>query len=195
MRSLPCQMSLSMTRGQRILLMHYEKYQNRGRGLASPVKCLKVLCMKQRWLCLSFSFTYPGNTESGRADSRGWGREHVEGQGHWFLSLIKPCSCPLMPPTWGPDSACLKWFSSNCTLRCFCRWFWRTVQASLVAEMVKNLCAMQETRVQSLGWEDMLERGIPSPVFLPGEFHGQSTVMDCWATVHRVADSWTRPSG
>ena len=174
MRSLPCQMSLSMTRGQRILLMHYEKYQNRGRGLASPVKCLKVLCMKQRWLCLSFSFTYPGNTESGEQTAEGGGESMLGGR--------------------AIDSACLKWFSSNCTLRCFCRWLWRTVQASLAAEMVKNLCAMQETRVQSLGWEDMLERGIPSPVFLPGEFHGQSTVMDCWATVHRVAESWTWPS-
>ena len=28
----------------------------------------------------------------------------------------------------------------------------------LVAEMVKNLPAMQETRVQFLGWEDLLEK-------------------------------------
>ena len=31
---------------------------------------------------------------------------------------------------------------------------------------------MWETRVQSLGWEDHLEKGIPTPVFLPGESHG-----------------------
>ena len=31
---------------------------------------------------------------------------------------------------------------------------------SLVALMVKNLPAMQETRVQSLGWEDPLEEGM-----------------------------------
>ena len=30
--------------------------------------------------------------------------------------------------------------------------------ASLVAQMVKNLPAMQETRVQSLGWEDVEKR-------------------------------------
>ena len=30
--------------------------------------------------------------------------------------------------------------------------------ASLVAQMVRNLPAMQETRVRSLGWEDPLER-------------------------------------
>ena len=32
--------------------------------------------------------------------------------------------------------------------------------ASLVAQMVKKLLAMQETQVQSLGWEDPLEKGI-----------------------------------
>ena len=30
--------------------------------------------------------------------------------------------------------------------------------SSLVAQMVKHLPAMQETRVQSLGWEDPLEK-------------------------------------
>ena len=32
--------------------------------------------------------------------------------------------------------------------------------ASLVAQLVKNLSAMQETCVKSLGWEDPLEEGI-----------------------------------
>ena len=32
--------------------------------------------------------------------------------------------------------------------------------ASLVTQMVKNLPAMQETLVQSLSWEDPLEKGI-----------------------------------
>ena len=46
---------------------------------------------------------------------------------------------------------------------------------SLVAQKVKNLPAMQETQVQSLGREDPLERRewLPTPVFLPGELHGQ----------------------
>ena len=34
--------------------------------------------------------------------------------------------------------------------------FW----ASLIAQMVKNLLAMQETWVRSLGWEDPLEKGM-----------------------------------
>ena len=33
------------------------------------------------------------------------------------------------------------------------------VRASLVAQMVKNLPAIQETWVRSLGWEDPLEKG------------------------------------
>ena len=33
------------------------------------------------------------------------------------------------------------------------------IRASLVAQMVKNLPATQETWVQSLGWEDALEKG------------------------------------
>ena len=31
-------------------------------------------------------------------------------------------------------------------------------RASLVAQLVKNLAAMQETWIQSLGWEDTLEK-------------------------------------
>ena len=44
--------------------------------------------------------------------------------------------------------------------------------------MVKNLPAMQETGVQSLGWEDPLRREwLPTPVFLPGESHGQRNLV------------------
>ena len=34
------------------------------------------------------------------------------------------------------------------------------VEASMVAQLVKNLPTVQETRVQSLGWEDPLEKGM-----------------------------------
>ena len=48
-------------------------------------------------------------------------------------------------------------------------------RASLVAQMVKNQPAMQETWVQSLDREDTLEKGmgLPTPAFLPGEFREQ----------------------
>ena len=49
--------------------------------------------------------------------------------------------------------------------------------ASLAAQMVENLPAMKETWVWSLGQEDPLEKEWqPTPVFLPGEFHGQRSL-------------------
>ena len=49
--------------------------------------------------------------------------------------------------------------------------------ASLVAQVVKNPCTMQDTWVLSLDWEDILERGwLLTPVFRPGEFHGQRSL-------------------
>ena len=44
----------------------------------------------------------------------------------------------------------------------------------LVAQLVKNPPAMQETRVRSLSWEDLLKKKerLPTPVFWPVEFHG-----------------------
>ena len=46
--------------------------------------------------------------------------------------------------------------------------------------MVKNLPAMQETWVQTLGQEDPLKKEWqPFPVFLPGEFHGQRSLVGC----------------
>ena len=66
-------------------------------------------------------------------------------------------------------------------------------RASLVAQMVKNVPAMQETWVQSLGQEDS-----------PGEGHGNPLQYSClgnpmdrgawWATVHGIAKSRTRLS-
>ena len=52
--------------------------------------------------------------------------------------------------------------------------------ASLVAQLVKNQPAMLETWVQSLGWEDALEKGkLPTPVFWPGDFHGLYSPWGC----------------
>ena len=50
--------------------------------------------------------------------------------------------------------------------------------ASLVAQTVKQLSAMQETRVQSLGWKDPLEKEVAThSVLLPGKSHGQSSLV------------------
>ena len=60
-------------------------------------------------------------------------------------------------------------------------------RVSLVAQMVKNLPAMQETRVRSLGQEDALEK--PTPVFLPGESHGQRSLVGYSPWGHKESDT------
>ena len=66
-------------------------------------------------------------------------------------------------------------------------------RASLVAQMVEYLHAIQETWVQSLGWEDPLEEGMATHssilawrIFMDREAS--------WARVHVVIKSWTRLS-
>ena len=71
--------------------------------------------------------------------------------------------------------------------------FWTLFWASLVTQMVNNLPTMQETWVQSLNWEDPLEKGTATP----SRILAWRIPMDreaWWATVHGVAKSWTRPS-
>ena len=62
--------------------------------------------------------------------------------------------------------------------------------ASLVVQTVKNLCAMQETWLQSLGWEDPLEEGMA--------IHSSTVAWRIpmnreawWITVHGIVKSWT----
>ena len=53
-----------------------------------------------------------------------------------------------------------------------------TYRASLIIQSVKNLPAVQESQVLSLGWEDPLEKEIaPTPVLLPGKSHGWRSVV------------------
>ena len=66
----------------------------------------------------------------------------------------------------------LKWLSSSSSSSIVALW------ASLVAQMVKNLPAMQETWVRSLGWEDPLEKSMDR-----GPWQ---------AIVHRVSKTWLK---
>ena len=51
-------------------------------------------------------------------------------------------------------------------------------EASLVAQRVKNLPAVQETGVQSLGGGDPCRKEwLPTPVFLSGKFHGHRSLV------------------
>ena len=62
---------------------------------------------------------------------------------------------------------------------------------SLVAQKVKNLPGMQETRVQSLGWKIPWRRKWePTLVFLPREFHGQRSLVGYRPWDRRVGHDW-----
>ena len=67
-------------------------------------------------------------------------------------------------------------------------------RASLVAQTVKNLPAMRETWVRSLGWEDPPEKGMATH----SSILAWRICMDrgAWrATVHGIAESQTQLSG
>ena len=60
----------------------------------------------------------------------------------------------------------------------------------MVAEMIKNLLAIQETWIQFLGWEDPLEEGMATH----SSILAWRNPMDrgaWWTIVHGVANSWT----
>ena len=47
------------------------------------------------------------------------------------------------------------------------------MRASLIAQLVKNLPAMQETQLDSwIGKIPWRRKRLPTPIFWPGEFHG-----------------------
>ena len=55
--------------------------------------------------------------------------------------------------------------------------------------MVKNLPAMQETRISSLGQENPLEKGLASTAaLLPGEFHEQRSLVGYSPWGHKELD-------
>ena len=63
-----------------------------------------------------------------------------------LLPSPQPCSVGPLPQM----NQCLQFFILSSLL-------WRNSK-SLMAQMIKNMPAIQETRVQSLGWEDPLEK-------------------------------------
>ena len=59
-----------------------------------------------------------------------------------------------------------------------------------MAQTVKNLPAMQETWVQSLGQEDSLENGMATTtVLLAGESHGQRSLVGYSPWAHKELDT------
>ena len=59
-----------------------------------------------------------------------------------------------------------------------------------MAQMVKNLLAVQETQVRSLGWEDPLEKDVAThSSILAWRIPGTEELL--WATVYQVTKSQT----
>ena len=68
-----------------------------------------------------------------------------------------------------------------------------TLRASLVSPTVKCLPAVRETWVPSLGWEDPLEKEWqPTPVLLPGKFHGLRSLVGYSPWDHKESDTTER---
>ena len=75
------------------------------------------------------------------------------------------------------------------------RYVCNIIWASLAAQMVKNPPVMQQIWVWPLGWEDSLEEGDPTPVFLPGESHGQRLLVGYSLWGHKeldMAEWWSK---
>ena len=89
----------------------------------------------------------------------------------WWLVIMSIISCASWP------SVCLWKNMYSYPL---------SIMSSLVTQLVRNPSAMQETWVQSLGWEDPLEKGKGYPF----QYVGLENSMDC--IVHGVAKTWTR---
>ena len=61
---------------------------------------------------------------------------------------------------------------------------------SLVGQTVKNLPAMQKTQVQSLGQEDLLEKGMATHCSILAWKIPRAEEPGRWATLYGVAKSW-----
>ena len=116
----------------------------------------------QTWNTKEILCFMEGYFEEGPQTYRGWG---------WVLSSAnvgKKSTCNVGGPGLIPGSG----RSSGEGIGYSLQYCW----ASLVAQLVKNLPAMGETWVQSLVWEDPLQKGkatySSTPVFWPREFHG-----------------------
>ena len=95
----------------------------------------------------------------------------------------------IVPETWPSLSTTNLW--TKLTITSFNDIFFKCL-LSLVAQMVKNLPAMQETWVQFLGWEDPLEESMATH----SSILAWRILIDrggaSWATVHGAAKSWIR---
>ena len=106
----------------------------------------------------------------------------------WRNSPTKEWFCSIITPLWKllliffNRKRLLGWYKIN--------YGFSLLVTFLVAQMVKHLPTMQETWVQSLGWEDPLEEKMqPTPVLLPGKSHGLTVRLN-WETSFSLLLCW-----
>ena len=114
-------------------------------------------------------------------------------------SAGKESACNAGDPGLIPGSGKIPWRKNRLSIPVFLlrnpmdRGTWGGSWASLVAQTVKNPPVMQETWVQSLGWEDPLEEGIATHSSILA--WRISMGRGAWQPiVHGVAKSWTQLS-
>ena len=105
----------------------------------------------------------------------------MSGNSVFIISLI------LSPPV--KTSQLTKYLSANCVIS-YLTGPMEWQRASLVAQTVKNLPAMRETWVWSLGWEDPLEEGMATHSHSCLENpHGQRSLADYSPWCHKESDT------
>ena len=110
--------------------------------------------------------------------SKNFNQGILQKRGFPDISIGKESTCNAGDPGSSPGSGR---YAEGIGYPLLCSW------ASLVAQLVKNLCAMRETWVQSVGWEDPLEKGKAT--------HSSILALRIpWTTVHGVAKRQTQLS-
>ena len=118
---------------------------------------------------------------------RGWIWKNWSGNNESWLSPKQPLANTL-PATW-------LWMCFISFIYPTTSTYYEPTRASLVAQLVKNLPAMQETWVWFLGWADPWRTAWPSTlVFLPGKFHGERSLVGCSPWGRRELDTTERLS-
>ena len=58
-----------------------------------------------------------------------------------------------------------------------------------LGKLIVYVTTVRETWVRFLGWEGSLEKGTATPVFWPGEFHGQRSLAGYSPWGHKESDT------
>ena len=126
-----------------------------------------------------------GQKEFSQHFFKGWNKRRVNPNFVFSKSILQK---------WGQNN--IRAFTSERKLRIHCQQIYskiiikRSCLGFPGGSMAKNLPAMRETWVWSLGWEDPLEKEqLLIPVFWTGEFHGQRSLAGYSPWGHKKSDT------